>query len=103
MATTPNRRKLSILSANVCGLQTNVGELTHNFILKESVDFVVTFETFLTDDVEPTFGKIPGYSHWIRRDRQDMQGGGIAVCHRENMQVQTLPIQVPRIMEMMFF
>ena len=102
MASTPEL-KLSTLSANVRGLQTNVGELTHNFILKNNIDFVVTVETFLDASVEPTFGKIPGYCHWIRRDRLGMQGGGIAVCHKENMQVQTLSVQVPRMLEMMFF
>lgn len=60
-------------------------------------------ETFLDETVEPAFAKIPGYSNWIRRDRQGMRGGGIAVCYKENMLVQTLPVQIPSCMEMLFF
>lgn len=103
MDSTHGRRRLAILSANVRGFQTNVGELTHNFIIKHNIDFVVVVETFLDESVESTFAKIPGYSHWVRRDRLGMQGGGIAVCYKENIQVQTLNVQIPRWMEIMFF
>ena len=97
------RHKLDILSANVRGFLTNVGDLTHSFVIKNNIDFVVTCETFLDENVEPTFGKIPGYCHWERRDRQGMQGGGIAVCYKEHLQVQTLTVNTPSWMEMMFF
>ena len=98
-----NPRQLKILSANVRGLRTNLGELTHNMILKTSADIVVTTETFLNVNVEPTFGKIKGYTHWLRRDRKGREGGGIAVCHKSSLQLQTLEVNTPEWMEAMFF
>ena len=103
MATSPRRHRLDILSANIRGFLTNVGELTHSFVIKHNIDFIVAMETFLDETVVPAFAKIPGYSQWIRRDRQGMRGGGIAVCYKENMLVQSLPIQIPSWMEMLFF
>jgi len=95
--------KLLILAANLWGFWTNIGELTHSFILKEDIDIVATVKTFLDDTVEESFGKIPGYTHWFRRDRISGHGGAIAVCHREALQVQHLEINVPDWMEVMFF
>lgn len=57
-----------VLSANVHCLHTNIGDLTHNFVLHHSVDVVLTMETWLDEDVEPIFGKMHGYSHWVRKD-----------------------------------
>ena len=104
----PTRRQdLTILSANIRGFRTNVGDLSHNFINKHKADIVVTVETFLDDKVSPTFARIPGYSHWYRRDRQSRKKGktkgGVAVCHKENMEIQALTVQVPTWMEIMFF
>ena len=80
-----------------------MGELSHNFINKYKADIIVTVETFLDDTVQPTYGRIPGYSDWYRRDRQGMEKGGVAVCHKEYMQVQELSVQLPNWMEIMFF
>ncbi|KAK3878629.1 hypothetical protein Pcinc_016760 [Petrolisthes cinctipes] len=63
------RHQLKILSANVRGLRTNIGDLTHNCVLRHSIDIVVVTETWLNSEVEPTFGKICGYTNWTRRDR----------------------------------
>lgn len=40
---------LRVLSTNLRGFRTNVVELTHAFVLKHSVDIVITVETVLTD------------------------------------------------------
>ena len=55
-----------MVSANVRGLRTNVGDLSHNFVLRQSADIVAVTETWLSDEVEPTFGRISGYSQWVR-------------------------------------
>ena len=97
------RQQLTVLSANVRGLRTNIGDLTHNFVLRHCVDVVVVTETWLDEGVESTFGKIRGYSPWVRRDRQGRPGGGVAVCFREGVQAQTLPLETPPDMESLFF
>ena len=96
-------QQLKVLSANVRGLRTNIGDLTHNFVLRHSTDIVVVTETWLNSDVEPTFGKIRGYTHWTRKDRQDQAGGGVAVCFKEGLQTQLLDIDMPPRMEALFF
>ena len=93
---------LKILSANVRGFRTNVGELTHT-VLGNKADIVVVVETFLTDKCVTACDRISGYSHWSRRDRANRQGGGVAVCHREGLQIQLIPVPVPEEMEAMFF
>ena len=93
---------LRVLSCNLRGFRTNVGELTHTFVLKHHVDVVVTVETFLDDSCVTTCDRIPGYSHWARRDRHGGRGGGIAVCHRDGLQIETLPIDVPDVLEILF-
>ena len=94
---------IRILSANLRGFRTNIGELTHSFVRKHQLDIVVTVETFLDRNCVTTCDRIPGYSHWIRRDRHEGQGGGIAVCHKDSLQMQLLQIQMPDMLEMMFF
>ena len=54
---------LRVLSAHVRGFRTNVGELTHTFVLKHRVDVVMTVETFLDDSCVTTCERIPGYSN----------------------------------------
>ena len=54
---------LTVASANVPGLFTNVGDLTHNLVLRHQADIVTVTETWLNREVEPTFGKILSYSH----------------------------------------
>ncbi|KAG0725267.1 Retrovirus-related Pol polyprotein from type-1 retrotransposable element R1 2 [Chionoecetes opilio] len=51
---------LKILSANVRGFRTNVGELTHT-VLRNKADVVVAVETFLTDECVTSWDRIPGY------------------------------------------
>ncbi|MPC51035.1 hypothetical protein E2C01_044872 [Portunus trituberculatus] len=103
MTETPrSRHQLTVLSANVRGLRTNIGDLTHSFVLRHRVDIAVATETWLNSDVEPTFGKIAGYTHWIRRDRQGRQGGGVAVCLKKGVQAQTLDIVTPPETEALF-
>ncbi|KAG0729665.1 hypothetical protein GWK47_029866 [Chionoecetes opilio] len=94
---------LKILSANVRGLRTNIGDLTHNCVLRHSADVVVVTETWLNNEVEPTFGKIRGYTQWTRRDRPERAGGGEAVCFKEGVQAQHLDVVPPPHMEVMFF
>ena len=97
------KRNLKILSANVRGFQTNIGDLTHSFINREKPDVVVTVETFLNETHPPNFGQLSGYTSWIRKDREGRRGGGIAVCFKKNLHLQPLEISVPDFMEMMFF
>ncbi|KAK4328324.1 hypothetical protein Pmani_001267 [Petrolisthes manimaculis] len=60
-------------------------------------------ETWLNSEVEPTFGKICGYTHWTRKDRLERAGGGVAVCFKEGLQSQLLDVVTPPEMEAMFF
>ena len=39
--------KLTVVSANVRGLRTNVGDLTHNFVLHHQADIVTMMEMWL--------------------------------------------------------
>ena len=66
-------------------------------------DIVVVTETWLNSEVEPTFGKIHGYTHWARRDRHERAGGGVAVCFKEGVQAQHLDVDTLSQMEVMFF
>lgn len=103
MADTPRtRHQLVLLSANVRGLRTNIGDLTHSFVLRHRVDIAVVTETWLNSEVELSFGRIPGYTHWIRRDRQGRQGGGVAVCLKEGVQAQRLEVETPPTTEAVF-
>ena len=44
-------KDLCIVSANLRGFHTNVGELTHRFILPNNADIVFVCETFLDSSV----------------------------------------------------
>ncbi|MPC38783.1 hypothetical protein E2C01_032299 [Portunus trituberculatus] len=66
------------------------------------MDVVVAVETFLDKSCITVCEKIPGYSPWVRRDRQRRQEGGIAVCHRDEMQVDILPVDILAVMEIVF-
>ena len=80
-----------------------MGDLSHNFVLRQSADIVAVTETWLNDEVEPTFGRIPGYSLWVRRDRENRAGGGVAACFKDGLQTQELQVPVPHLMEALFF
>lgn len=75
-----NTSEVRILSANVRGFHTNVGELTHQFVLKHKADVVFLEETFLDDTVPPSYARISGYTPWHRKDR-NTQGSGVALCY----------------------
>ena len=71
---------LSIISANVRGFQTNIGDLTHSFIIPKNADIVACVETFLNENIPENYGRIPGYSGWHRRDRVSGNIVGIFIC-----------------------
>ncbi|KAG0717350.1 hypothetical protein GWK47_008070 [Chionoecetes opilio] len=95
--------KLEILSANVRGLRTNIGDLTHNCVLRYRADVVVVTETWLNIEVEPTFGKMHVYTQWTRMDHPERAGGGVAVCYKEGVQAQHLDVVPSPHMEVLFF
>ena len=90
------------MSANVRGLRSNLGDLTHNFVLRHQVDIVAVSETWLNGEVESSYGKIPGYSQWTRKDREDRAGGGVATCFKDGLQVQDIHVEAPHL-EAQFF
>ena len=47
---------LTIISANVRGFQTNVGDLTHSHVLPHSPDIIATTKTFLNSTIPDNFG-----------------------------------------------
>lgn len=94
---------LTIISANVRGLQTNIGDLTHSHVLQHNPDIIATVETFLNSSVPENYGQINGYSRWHRRDRVQGTFGGIAVCFRRGLAVQALNVDMPEHLELMFF
>ena len=93
---------LTIISANLRGFQTNVGDLTHSHVLPHSPDIIATTETFLNSTIPDNYGRIGGYSNWFRRDRAQGTFGGVAVCFRNNLPVQALTPDLPNHLEMMF-
>jgi len=95
--------RLSILSANVRGLQTNLGDLTHSFVLPLRPDIIATVETFLNHTVPDNFGRIGGYTKWHRKDRTQGTFGGIAVCFKSGLHVQPLQVEMPEHLELSFF
>ena len=94
---------LSILSANVRGFRTNLGDLTHSFVLPLKPDIIATVETFLNSTVPDNYGKISGYTKWHRNDRTNGTKGGIAVCFKNTLQVQPLEVEMPNHLELSFF
>ena len=93
---------ISIISANVRGFQTNIGDLTHKFIIPHNPDIVACTETFLNSNIPPNYGTVSGYSRWYRRDRVNGNCGGIAVCFRQSLAVQLIPVDMPDHLELMF-
>lgn len=66
-AATTTASTLTVLSANVHGFRTNVGELTHTALVKHA-DVVVAVETFLDVSCVIICDRITGYSHWMRHE-----------------------------------
>ena len=85
------------------GLRTNVGELSHNCVLRHKADIVAVSETWLNSEVESTYGRIPGYTHWVRKDRVGRTGGGVAACFKSDLQTQEVTPDLPHLMEALFF
>ena len=96
-------KHLTIISANLRGFQTNIGDLTHSFILPNKADIVATVETFLNDSIPQNFGRIDGYTNWYRKDRKQDTHGGVAVCFRSNIHVQVIDPEMPEPLELSFF
>lgn len=65
-----------------------MGELTHTFVLKTKAGII-----FLDDKIPGNYAKIPGYSPWIRKDR-NTSGGGIALCHKDEVPSQVIDYPV---------
>ena len=97
------RDKLTILSANVRGLQTNIGDLTHSHVLPHTPDVIATVETFLNSSVPANHGQLQDYTSWHRRDRTHGTFGGVAVCFRKSLSVQVVEVDMPEHLELMFF
>lgn len=96
-------KPITIISANVRGFQTNIGDLTHSFIIPRNADIVATVETFLNESIPENYGKIDGYSKWYRKDRSTGNFGGIAVCFRKGIHVQPIDVDIPDQLELAFF
>ena len=92
----------NIITANIRVFHTNVGELTHSFILKHKADVVFVTETKLDESIPGTYSRIPGYSIWHRRDRNSL-GGGVALCHKNETRVQILEEVLPSELEIILF
>ena len=91
------------MSVNVRNLRTNVGELSHNYVLRHKANIVVVDETWLNGEVEPTCGRIPGYTHWVMKDRIGRTGGSVADCFKNDLQTQEVSPNLPHLMEALFF
>lgn len=96
------QQTLTLLSANVRGLRTNIGEL-NLMTLSEKPDIIACTETFLDSTVAKGECKISGYSQWERRDRVNGQKGGVAVCFKKDLHIQPLSPVLPDLLEIMFF
>ncbi|MPC46456.1 hypothetical protein E2C01_040176 [Portunus trituberculatus] len=65
---TPVNSELMIVSANVRGFHTNIGEFTHRAITRNKANIVFVCETFLDDNIPPSYARVRNYSAWIRKD-----------------------------------
>ena len=92
-------KELCIVSANVRDFHTNVGKLTHKFVLPNKADLVFVSETFLDSNVPANYASIRGYSAWVRKDRST-QGGGVAVYYNSSLGLVRLDTTIPAGLEM---
>ena len=58
---------------------------------------------WLNGEVEPTYDRIPGYTHWVRKDRIGRIGGDVAACFKNDLQTQEVSPNLPHLMEALFF
>ena len=56
----------------------------------------------INKEVESTFGNIPGYSHWVRKDLEN-RTGGVATCFKDGLQTQELEVVLLHLTEAFFF
>lgn len=99
-----NRKEnLTIISANVRGLQTNFGDLSQSHIVPHNPDIIACVETCQNPSIPNNFGKIKGYSAWHRRDRAHNTFGGIAVWFRDGLAVMALDTDMEEHLELSFF
>ena len=89
-----SERHLNIVSANVRGFPTNVGEHTHRFVRRNDADIVFVCEPFLDSGVPSNYVRIKGYSKWVRKDRSS-HGGGVAFCYKTLLNVVILDTPIP--------
>ncbi|KAK3857130.1 hypothetical protein Pcinc_036597 [Petrolisthes cinctipes] len=95
-------RDLKIVSANVRGFHTNVGELTHRFVQANKANIVFVCETFLDNNVTSGYARIKGYSSWVRKDRSTL-GGGVALCFKNSLRVVVLDTPIPADLEVIIW
>ena len=77
---------LTVVSAIFRGLRTNMGDLNHNFVMPQNVDVVAVTETWLSDEMAQTFGRISSYSLWVRKDQNNTVDGGVSACFKDDLQ-----------------
>ncbi|XP_069987649.1 uncharacterized protein [Penaeus vannamei] len=98
-----SRDLLTIISANVRGLLTKIGDLVNSHVIPRTPDIVATVETFMNESVPDNFGHMKGYTRWNRRDRTHGSFGGVAVSFHKSLSVQPLDVVLPSHLEIMFF
>ena len=98
----PATSEVRLISANIRGFHTNVGDLTYQFVTKNKADVVFVVETFLDDTVPDNYARITGFTKWYRKDR-NTQGGGVALCYKENLQIQIIDTSTPPGIEIIIF
>lgn len=69
--------ELTIVSANLRGFYTNLGELTHVFVRAHNADKVFVSETFLDNCIPKNYVRIKEYS----------AGGGVTLCYKSSLSV----------------
>ena len=77
------------MSANLRIFTTNVGELTHNVIIKNRADVVFVCETFLDANVPVNYTSVRGYSTRNRKNPLTL-GEGVAFHYKESLNVQEI-------------
>ena len=86
---------LKIGHLNVRSLTAHLDEINH-LLLAEQLDILCLGETWLTDAVDTCMLNFPGYVI-SRKDRPiKKSGGGVAIIHRNNMNVERLRVPVAK-------
>lgn len=77
------------------GFKTNVRGLTHAFVFKHNAGIMIT-----VDALSPVTGLLATPTGIEATDTQGKEEA--LLCHRKGLKVDTLPIDIPDIMEMLF-